>query len=593
MAEGKSIYENIYGDSVAAGSNDYVLEQKFFDNMKYCEPCRKNAKKTTADKFCKTCSEFQCLDCSSVHNKIDSMKGHCLVVANASNDAGSFDMKEYNLCKDHNKPMEFYCGDCDTIVCPSCGVIKHRGCNNVQEIQNIDASLKTSNYTLRKMTVKLKEKAEVAASYWENADQSFHDSIEQLPQKINAAKKAVTDSFDRILKSVESGAITFTKTINSPIKQNLEKCNQLVDTLNEYIEMIDNVNQFGNPDQKFILKYQMQNTVQATLEMAVQNLSKLKTVEMEFLLKKKTTIEGIIEQSERPGYVKLKTTRTNIRPFEDEVPMKLEHIRSVDVTQERNEYKEPLYTGMDFLPDGRLVAVDNKNAKLKLFDENLKNLSSFKLPTHPTGIVVIRNEIAIPFANPSCQEMHFYFVDENNVISFVRKFSLPGQFSSIYVMDDDKFVMTTINGSKPVRTVSVLGHVTDLDLSFPVRQYGVDESACAYIKNDAGDKLVLLASEDNVVIIYDMKTDIKNIVRNKLIVNPRSVAICPSNTILVATVDRIVQLSPSGRILTSFVAYMANCRSICISKENRRLAVTNAVKGSKMMTLFEITHPVV
>ncbi|XP_053392210.1 uncharacterized protein LOC128554898, partial [Mercenaria mercenaria] len=40
--------------------------------------------------------------------------------------------------------------------------------------------------------------------------------------------------------------------------------------------------------------------------------------------------------------------------------------------QTGDDVGEPLYTGLDFLPDGRLVAVDNKNMKCLIYNEKLE-----------------------------------------------------------------------------------------------------------------------------------------------------------------------------------------------------------------------------
>ncbi|KAH3815795.1 hypothetical protein DPMN_144326 [Dreissena polymorpha] len=51
----------------------------------------------------------------------------------------------------------------------------------------------------------------------------------------------------------------------------------------------------------------------------------------------------------------------------------MELLVSVDIKQTGHD-KEPFLTGLDFLPDGRLVAVDNEKTIYIIMDDRLKRL---------------------------------------------------------------------------------------------------------------------------------------------------------------------------------------------------------------------------
>ena len=74
--------------------------------------------------------------------------------------------------------------------------------------------------------------------------------------------------------------------------------------------------------------------------------------------------------------------------------MKLTPVMSVDLTQSEDDEKEPLYSGIDFLPDGRLVAVDNQNKKCLVYNEKLEKVGSYmyQLCYWPQSVVVTSEE---------------------------------------------------------------------------------------------------------------------------------------------------------------------------------------------------------
>jgi hypothetical protein len=103
-----------------------------------CQPCLNNNKQTTAEKFCPTCNEFQCLDCANVHNTHVFLKSHKLVNANeAKRKQGSFDMKGLDKCDQHQKVLEFFCEDENQLCCSTCAILNHRKCHSIVEILKV------------------------------------------------------------------------------------------------------------------------------------------------------------------------------------------------------------------------------------------------------------------------------------------------------------------------------------------------------------------------------------------------------------------------------------------------------------------------
>ena len=67
-------------------------------------------------------------------------------------------------------------------------------------------------------------------------------------------------------------------------------------------------------------------------------------------------------------------------------------IKSVEVKQCDGDGNETLYSGMEFLSDGRLVVVDHRNWKLYVMDENLQKLGMYKFSGYRCDVAVVSGE---------------------------------------------------------------------------------------------------------------------------------------------------------------------------------------------------------
>jgi len=75
-------------------------------------------------------------------------------------------------------------------------------------------------------------------------------------------------------------------------------------------------------------------------------------------------------------------------PVSSEVtrPARLEHLMTLDLVQTEGDEKMPFVTGMAFLPDGRLVAVDNCNKRCIVFDDKLSRKGVYNFEHTPRDV---------------------------------------------------------------------------------------------------------------------------------------------------------------------------------------------------------------
>jgi hypothetical protein len=119
--------------------------------------------------------------------------------------------------------------------------------------------------------------------------------------------------------------------------------------------------------------------------------------------------------------------------------MILTPLNSIDLKQKEEDVQEPMYGGIDFLPDGRLVAVDNYNKKCLVYNEKLEKVGSYQLSYRPLSVVVLsEDEVAI--TSDSALKLNILRVNKSNDITSDRTIKVFTKYDSICQKDDKHFV---------------------------------------------------------------------------------------------------------------------------------------------------------
>ncbi|XP_060578654.1 uncharacterized protein LOC132735689 [Ruditapes philippinarum] len=398
---------NIREDDEVPGRVEETLCQMRVKEI-MCQPCLSKDKKNVADKFCSTCNEFQCNDCSDVHNVLAVFKSHKLLNANVAH---------VIRCDEHQKVIDLFCEAENKLCCSTCAIVDHSKCHSVVEVEKLAGKMTSSSSSLEEILKEAKENAE-------NIARDIISSKDQLVQDVEEIQAIIREMRDEVVKMFEE----------------LEKTD-------DYIE-------------------------------------------------------------------------------------------------------EPFITGLDFLPDGRLVAVDNNNMKLIVYDEKLEVLGSYQLSYGPLAIVsVSEDEVAITSGDTYMIDL--LRVGKANEISSRRKYRVTTKYDSICLKDNSQFVVGTFDYQIPVEIISLAGEPDALSINFPNKAYQADTSVCTYIQNI--NKLVLTDIYKHTIYIYDIMTNTRVVVKDDHIQTPCGVAVGPSDTILVCSygTDSIVQISQTGQILSS------------------------------------------
>ena len=268
-------------------------------------------------------------------------------------------------------------------------------------------------------------------------------------------------------------------------------------------------------------------------------------------------------------------------------PVTLKLIKFVEVKQCDGDVKEPLYTGMDFLSDGRLVVVDNMNWKVYVMDENLQKLGMYKFSGYRYDVAVVSGE-EVAVTSGHSEVIDFLHISKTNHITLTRTITTTAQYYSICLMNDTTFLVSTYNDKRPLRMITLTGEEKDFD-NLPEKQYNIGYSKSTYIRDR--DIMVLTDRLDNTVYMYDNKKgrcELRCAVKDELIKEPTGVCQGPNNSVLVCSEDTnsLVQVSVSGRVIGSHKLDMCYPRTVCMSKDGKKLAVSNGAEANLKLQLF-------
>ncbi|KAH3814870.1 hypothetical protein DPMN_143384 [Dreissena polymorpha] len=202
----------------------------------------------------------------------------------------------------------------------------------------------------------------------------------------------------------------------------------------------------------------------------------------------------------------------------------MELLLSVDIKQTGDDKEEPFLTGLDFLPDGRLVAVDNGNSKCIIMDDRLQILGTpYKFNTYPGDVVGLSQcELAVTMCGKT---VCLLSVSPDNVTSLTRVFSICN-------ITPTQLVVSSFHDARPVRMITQDGVESDFDrVLVPYKTYRFGESKCTYVLSK--NTLVLTDRSANTLYMYDTVKGTSRVVTDEKIQKPQGVCVGPGDTVLV------------------------------------------------------------
>lgn len=541
-----------------------------------CAPCKKKHKENVGEFYCRECNQYQCKMCSSAHEDFDFMSGHEVMIANKVNTSEAvLDMKGYDRCEKHNKIIKFFCVEHQILCCSYCVIFEHRKCDEINNLktevskggikcEEVLTQLNILESNAKELEVECRESISHMDAQMEQLLEQIDGVKESFEQKWTGLKDKITEQFQQTLAD---GTRELTRKIST--------CGVMLDCVRENSQFIKCVFDHGCDEQKLIASCAIQRKISSdNTQLSTERTTLCRhdySVECSKQLKELLQTEG--------DMVTLAVNK--MLPLVK--PLKMQRLAYVNVRRGQNDNTEPFYSGMDFFADGRLVVVDNKNKKLKIMNERLEIVGTFQLNISPYDIVVMTAEkIAVTSKN----EIRILHVSRTNTITLTKTMHTANYFS-VCMMNDTTFLVSTYDDDRPLRMVSMEGKETEF-CYLPENRYKFDSSFCTFIPNH--NKLVLTDTSADSVIMFEMgnESNTKCVVKHGNIKGPRGVCVGPDDCVYVCCMytQNIVQVSPSGKVISSHDLDTKLPYSICISKTRKTLAVSNSENGKRRLELF-------
>ncbi|KAH3898288.1 uncharacterized protein LOC127864791 [Dreissena polymorpha] len=558
-----------------------------------CEPCMKTNVSKTATVICKDCDEYLCDTCQNPHTVYKPGQHIIVNVQDNTSAPVIIDMKGMDKCHEHAREIEFFCQDHYKLCCVSC-VLIHRKCDQLDEIAKVSRQTRPDLQALKQSLIKMQSEADAMIADCKQSETGFNESIAKISAEVDTMKDRIIQLFEEAKQKLISEAIQF-KT--AKVKRIGNKCDaslKVKEELNNVLSMCCVVLERGTPSQQYIYSEQMKEK-RKTIESTIDEQRKItfsSTMTVSFP-KQVTSLLEMGSNSIKLNYDGNKTVDTSSFSLSSPPrPVTLELLVSVDLHKTGDYERDPFLTGLDFLPDGRLVAVDNKNKTCTILNERLQRLGTpYKFKSKPHSVACVSHDTLCVKVGGAYKAVCLLSVSTDNTITLTREINTSSKFRSICCMSPSNMVVSTYDDPRPARMISVDGVESHFDhsLAFPMKTYKVDESTCTYVLSK--NTLVLTDRYAHTVYMYDTMNGTSRAVTNENIQGPRGACVGPGDTVLVCSMDKnsIVHLSVDGNIIGTYPVDMQKPTSIGLSKNGTRLAISNSVNGNRKLHLYKIS----
>lgn len=422
-----------------------------------CDPCNKIDEPKSAQFWCKECAEPLCSTCAKHHRVLKATIKHSVIgITELKERPESIQHEEITICQKHlGKTVDKYCVDHNKVACMDCVSEKHLSCVDVISINKVAGEIRDSSEA-HKLLDKLKECAEETECIVLNRKRvadKLSASKETVIKKMVKIKEDVIKTLDDLQRIFEEDFEVSNTKILSDLEDQVGRCELLQKAIDSSAGILKAAISHGTDNELFVVAHRMEKELhkyERVLENEAVNIN-----EIDYDFETNYEIEHILLNIDEIGSLKVHKTPTIVSPF---VKKKADLLVQFPATSPMDERCAEL-TGGTFLPDDRLLLVDNANEKLKLFTQGGDLISELELSSAPWDITAIPGGMA---AVTLPEEKKIMMVSGlNDCITPVEQFSTSGKCYGISYSYHDKDLVVTcdssLNQTASVKVLSVSG----------------------------------------------------------------------------------------------------------------------------------------
>lgn len=574
--------------------NQLVLSIMGYDTIpeddNVCTPCEKIDDPKPAEQWCLECSEALCLLCAKHHHVLKATDSHSVVkISELKNRKGPIHHDEIVQCSEHSgHALDTYCVDHNKVACSECTREDHTECETVIAVEKVSGEIRNSSEAL-KLLDKLKECTEEAECIVLDRKRTV-DKLSATKETVMTKVQCVRDEINSVLDELERILRGDLDNMHAQVVNGLEdqigRCHLLQKAVDSSRGILQAAIEYGTDNELFVVAHRMEkefHKYETVLEKETKNL-----YDMDYNFEQNYEIEHILLALDEIGSVKVNKTPTIVSPF-----IKKHAIAEnrFDATSSMDERCAEL-TGGTFLPDDRLLLVDNANKKLKLFTPVGELLSEFELSTAPWDITCIPGGMAA--VTLPVEKKVMMVSGMNDCITPVDQFNTSGKCYGIaYSYYSRDLVVACDTPGDGMATVKVLSLNGD-----EVRDISKDEtgrsiiSRPSYVATNPFNADVYVTDDcNNTIIGVTMNGDVKFVHTHPYLKLPVGIAADNHGCVYVCgngSCD-IHQLSRDGERIRLLIDGLTHPRAIAFDPYKERFLVTSDGSYKSTVQMYELS----
>ncbi|WAR26032.1 TRI45-like protein [Mya arenaria] len=572
-----------------------------------CTPCSQDRKYEKPEAFCTSCEEFLCFVCAKVHRNQRITRHHALLENSEMPSSIVSDFSNEGICTEicSGHPSEFvkyYCTSHLAFLCGDCVIREHRNCEvehipnackdyrNGVEYTSIVGDITTLDYEFKYFKSALEKSIHSAQHLGAQQKQAIQDYKFNLFKRIEQSECKLIDKIEEI-KTKDETRLT---TMKARIPGVLSSINSIKSTLHS-----KNV----NSSQLYVEAKRAKQEV-AKLRLALDRMNKENTIQ-KYRFKGDILSESMLATNNALGSIKeddndddaltdttdhdLITDCDDAKDFCGQLLPFVKKLPGINASIP-SDWSFCCLNSLQVLPNDRLLATDQENACIKLFNTKTNLfMSHLKLAGKPSDSCIVpshRVAVTLPM------ERQIHIVDTQEELILVDRFTVNGSCRGIAYYDERFIVSYTELPRVEILDVNgeTLEIVSNASLHSQIFQYP------NHLRVETGYNQSFIYVSDqkaNMIIKLNMSLQVINTFSGESLRAQGNICGAGENILLVCATKNngIVALeTKSGNMKTIFGQNdeIAKPIATCVCCEHNRIFISNDERGkSDIILVFE------
>ena len=405
--------------------NGYGFVSSPVDSAKhhhFCDPCKFFGKKIQAKGYCKQCEGHLCKDCVRIHKTSPETNTH--VVISEAKFATSDSIDGILRCEEHQSVLESYCDEHDVLCCHECIALNHRTCKVLIPIQRAASGIRegTNISDLTSELQKLITRFMRMKTEEENEMKNATKQGEQFMKMVKEFRKRVNSMLDKAEAAMYAKKEEICKAESAEAFGRYKICENTIPVLNQAARHLEKLKKETSEQNAFIVTKKIESMIEKYRPVLNEMLDKRSAFTFKFVPN-----HDLINAMQSLGSVVVRTTEhfvgvvTEPHNASPDTFRKLKQSGEISV-KGNSDRMTCTITGCAFLPDNKLVIVDETNKSLKVVGADNKVTLTHKLNSAPWDIVALSAD-AVAVRNS--------FSDSDKIENVIQVLSVTDQIKQV------------------------------------------------------------------------------------------------------------------------------------------------------------------